>query len=37
MKADQAYPPVVGVAVLRHRYGLSNEAAEERLKTELAA
>lgn len=36
MKADQAYPPVVGVAVLRHRYGLSNEAAEERLKAELA-
>lgn len=35
MKADQAYPPVVGVAVLRHRHGLSNEAAEERLKAEL--
>jgi N-acetylmuramic acid 6-phosphate etherase len=37
MKADQAYPPVVGVAVLRHRHGLSNEAAEERLMAELAA
>lgn len=36
MKADQAYPPVVGVAVLRQRHGLSNEAAEERLNAELA-
>jgi len=32
MKADQAYPPVVGVSVLRARHGLSNEAAEQRLK-----
>ncbi len=31
MKADQAYPPVVGVAVLRARHGLSNEEAEKRL------
>jgi N-acetylmuramic acid 6-phosphate etherase len=35
MKADQAYPPVVGVSVMRHRYGLSNEAAERRLMAEL--
>jgi N-acetylmuramic acid 6-phosphate etherase len=35
MKADQAYPPVVGVAVLRARHGLSNEAAEKRLLVEL--
>lgn len=31
MKADQAYPPVVGVAVLRAREGLSNEEAEAKL------
>jgi N-acetylmuramic acid 6-phosphate (MurNAc-6-P) etherase len=31
MKADQAYPPVVGLAVMRARHGLTNEAAEERL------
>jgi N-acetylmuramic acid 6-phosphate etherase len=31
MKADQAYPPVVGVAVLRHRHGLDNKGAERRL------
>lgn len=36
MKADQAYPPVVGVAVLRARHGIGNREAEERLKTELA-
>jgi N-acetylmuramic acid 6-phosphate etherase len=36
MKADQAYPPVVGVSVMRHRHGLSNEEAEKRLLTELA-
>jgi hypothetical protein len=35
MKADQAYPPVVGVSVLRHRHGLSNEEAERRLMAEL--
>jgi N-acetylmuramic acid 6-phosphate etherase len=31
MKADQAYPPVVGVAVLRARYGIGNAEAERRL------
>ncbi len=36
MKADQAYPPVVGVSVMRHRHGLSNEAAERRLMEEMA-
>ena len=35
MKADQAYPPVVGVSVMRHRHGLSNEEAERRLKIEM--
>ncbi|MEY4384732.1 MAG: N-acetylmuramic acid 6-phosphate etherase [Verrucomicrobiota bacterium] len=35
MKADQAYPPVVGVSVLRARHGLSNEEAEKRLKQEV--
>ena len=35
MKADQAYPPVVGVSVMRHRHGLSNEEAERRLMAEL--
>lgn len=36
MKADQAYPPVVGVSVMRHRHGLSNEEAEKRLLAELS-
>ncbi len=31
MKTDQAYPPVVGMAVLRAKHGLTNEAAEKRL------
>jgi N-acetylmuramic acid 6-phosphate etherase len=31
MKADQAYPPAVGVSVMRVRHKLSNEAAEKRL------
>ena len=31
MKSDRAYPPVVGVAVLRAKHGLTNEAAEKRL------
>jgi len=31
MKADQAYPPVVGLAVLRARHGIGNEDAEHRL------
>ena len=35
MKSDQAYPPVVGLAVVRHRHNLSNEQAEWRLKNEL--
>ena len=37
MKADQMYPPVVGVSVMRARHGLSNEAAEQRLITEMGA
>ena len=32
MKTDQAYPPVVGMAVLRAKENLANEQAEERLK-----
>ena len=35
MKADQAYPPVVGMAVMRVRHGLGNAAAEARLREEL--
>ncbi|HWX19637.1 MAG TPA: hypothetical protein VN578_06995 [Candidatus Binatia bacterium] len=35
MKADQAYPPVVGVSVMRHRHGLGNEEAERRLMREM--
>jgi N-acetylmuramic acid 6-phosphate etherase len=31
MKSDQAYPPVVGMAVLRAKHNLMNEAAEKRL------
>jgi len=31
MKSDRAYPPVVGLAVMRARHQLSNEAAEQRL------
>ena len=31
MKADQAYPPVVGLAVTRVQHGLGNEEAERRL------
>jgi N-acetylmuramic acid 6-phosphate etherase len=34
MKADQAYPPVVGMAVLRAREKLTNEQAEAKLKAE---
>jgi len=34
MKADQAYPPVVGMAVLRAKEKLSNEEAEERLQAQ---
>ena len=32
MKSDQAYPPVVGMAVLRARHKLTNEEAEKKLK-----
>ncbi|HXP62158.1 MAG TPA: hypothetical protein VN829_16795 [Dongiaceae bacterium] len=35
MKADQACPPVVGVAVMRARHGLGNQDAEKRLMMEL--
>ena len=35
MKADQAYPPVVAMAVMRAREKLANGPAEERLKAEL--
>jgi N-acetylmuramic acid 6-phosphate etherase len=31
MKSDQAYPPVVGMAVLRAKFNLTNEAAEKHL------
>jgi N-acetylmuramic acid 6-phosphate (MurNAc-6-P) etherase len=31
MKADQAYPPAVGLAVTRVQHGLGNEEAERRL------
>jgi N-acetylmuramic acid 6-phosphate etherase len=31
MKADQAYPPVVGLAVTRVQHGIGNEEAERRL------
>jgi N-acetylmuramic acid 6-phosphate etherase len=35
MKADQAYPPVVGVAVMRARHGLGNREAEKRWMAEV--
>lgn len=35
MLADQAYPPVVGMSILRAKHNLSNEDAETRLKAEL--
>jgi hypothetical protein len=34
MKSDQAYPPVVGLAVLRARHQLTNQAAEQRFLAE---
>jgi N-acetylmuramic acid 6-phosphate etherase len=37
MKADQAYPPVVGLAVLRAKEKISNEQAELMLKNELSS
>jgi len=36
MKADQAYPPAVGVSVMRVRHKLGNEEAEKRLMSELS-
>jgi N-acetylmuramic acid 6-phosphate etherase len=35
MKADQAYPPVVGVSVMRALHNLDNVEAEKRLMAEL--
>ena len=35
MKSDQAYPPVVGVSVMRVRHKLDNQEAEKRLMAEL--
>jgi N-acetylmuramic acid 6-phosphate etherase len=35
MKADQAYPPVVGVAVMRIRHGVGNQEAEKELMAGL--
>lgn len=35
MRADQAYPPVVGVAVMRARHGLGNADAEKKLLAEI--
>ncbi len=35
MRADQAYPPVVGVSVMRARHGLTNEQAEQKLLAEM--
>jgi N-acetylmuramic acid 6-phosphate etherase len=37
MKTDQAYPPVVGMAVMRAKNQLTNEQAEERLNKGVAA
>ena len=37
MKADQAYPPVVGVSVMRIRHHLGSAEAEKRLLTEMQA
>ena len=34
MKSDQAYPPVVGMAVLRAKENLTNEEAEKKLRTQ---
>jgi N-acetylmuramic acid 6-phosphate (MurNAc-6-P) etherase len=37
MKSDQAYPPVVGMAVLRARENLTDEEAENKLPDENSA
>jgi len=36
MKSDRAYPPVVGVSVMRQRHGIGNDEAEKRLMSEMA-
>lgn len=35
MKSDRAYPPVVGMSVMRQRHDLTNEEAEQRLSEEM--
>jgi N-acetylmuramic acid 6-phosphate (MurNAc-6-P) etherase len=35
LKADQAYPPVVGLAVMRARHHCSNAEAERKLTEEI--
>ena len=35
MKADQKYPPIVGLSVMRANYKLGNEEAEKKLMAEL--
>jgi N-acetylmuramic acid 6-phosphate etherase len=37
MKSDQAYPPVVGMAVLRAKHNLSNADAEKKLLQKITA
>ena len=37
MKSDRAYPPVVGMAVLRAKNNLTNEQAEEQLQQSSAS
>jgi N-acetylmuramic acid 6-phosphate (MurNAc-6-P) etherase len=37
LKSDQAYPPVVGMAVLRAKHNLTNEEAEKRLLAEQSS
>jgi N-acetylmuramic acid 6-phosphate etherase len=36
MKSDQAYPPVVGLAVTRMKHGVGNKEAEQRLMANVA-
>jgi len=36
MKADQAYPPAVGLAVTRMKHGVGNREAEQRLMSGTA-
>lgn len=35
MKADQKYPPIVGLSVMRANHNLGNEEAEKKLMEEL--